>query len=261
MDNFVKFLAKLPNWISIILTILGSQGASLSVISLFNEKDSNKNALTIKRKLALILTIFLTVIGLFGIFAGEELIEVPNIEGKTYHSAVTTLDRLGITYECVTAPKDPNADVVNFQSETAGAYIWRFTKIVFNIKIANTQGVLVTNNNLDSQYNILEETPSNVGNINATNNGSLKSNIPIASFLENDVSAVLNYTRLTVKVDSTRSTFNNIKQGEIFRWGLHLFSSLENKDTGDIFLELWIGIDDDYTVKTAQILVYTIKTC
>ena len=138
MTDLIKLLAVLPDRLATIITLLGICSV-LSAVFPFLNRNKSKTRLKLFKMFKCFIMIFLLTFVCLGFWAKTMLIEVPYIYGMTYHSAVSTLERSGIPYECTTSVKNPNTDIVDYQSETAGTYILRNAKIVFSIKGSNME--------------------------------------------------------------------------------------------------------------------------
>lgn len=81
-----------------------------------------------------------------------------------------------------------------------------------------------------------------------------KRNIPVAFGFENCISsATLDGSNLAIAVNKEADLFSNIKQNEVFEWGIQLTSSLGEYRMGDLFLEIKTTMDDDYTIRNSEL--------
>lgn len=260
MRSFIVFLANLPDVLTTLITLLSGLGLNFYIIIHgFYERGKMKSKTT--TRIICISSGLVLGLGIMGMCAKLFLVQVPNVYNTSYYAAVTTLEREGILYECGTALKDNDNDIVIYMSETPGKYITKDTKVIINLKTVDTVGAFVTDNSTGDSHSVLVKDP-NYDNYNSSINSSsgLESNIPVVSFLQSDVEAVLNNSVLTIKVDSQNDIFSNVVPNRIFNWGLHLSSSLDNAKEGDVFLELNVSIDDKYSILESVIKVYEIKS-
>ena len=75
------------------------------------------------------------------------------------------------------------------------------------------------------------------------------SNVPVRDFLQDNLSAVLNGSQLTIIIDKAKADELNKKDAYPFKWGIHLTSRLGNEDiVGEYVIELELCIDSDGSI-------------